>query len=108
LRAFVKGEFKQDWHGEIEDCSRVIEMSGATIEQCAYAFINRAFAKENLRDSDGAIKDHTAVIDMSDAPAALRAQAFYGRGVVKGQLCGDSKGAIADYTNAIELPGAST
>jgi len=96
-----------------------------------YAYINRAHAKDDLRDEKGAIEDYDKAISinphfaesynnrgnakylLNDKPAAIAdydkaievdpnyALGYFNRAIAKGDL-NDLQGAIADYTKAVE------
>ncbi|HWW02670.1 MAG TPA: tetratricopeptide repeat protein [Candidatus Acidoferrum sp.] len=97
--------YYQRFQGAIEWFGRVVEAHGATVEQVAWALVNRGASFGAQGRSEEAIADFTRVIELRDAPIEPVAMALANRGIGLG-LLGRTEEAIADYTRAINLSGA--
>ena len=107
------------WHkGAIEDYTKAIEMS----TNYAFAYYERAKAKQELKDFKGAIEDYTKLIEIDsvldeisiqtnptiiigtmEIPVSFSTAGVYIRRARSKELLKDFKGAIADYTEAIGI-----
>ncbi len=66
----------------------------------AWAFYERAHAKDEMSDLIGALEDFTKALELEPKDPWLAA--YYSRGNVKYDL-GDKEGALDDFTRAIEI-----
>ena len=122
-RGWAKGEELKWYKGAIEDYTKAIEIN----PNYAYAYYNRGNVKQDLNDFKGAIEDYTKFIEVDTILDDISLQtimirkigefeypisnpssigAYRARASSKEKLK-DFKGAIADYSKAIEIDSKS-
>ena len=94
-----------DFAGVLSDCTSMIEMTHAPVDQKARALLGRGVTYSQLGETDKELSDYTSVIEMANAPVHEKASALFNRSLTYRQL-GETEKELADYTSVIEMAHA--